>query len=78
MDGNGDDLKMKLLFLENRESLARLLFSNEPQVIMGVAQVDDTLRLPPLYAMNLNETPSSVSTEEQAALIHRITAVSKS
>ncbi|MCL7050736.1 hypothetical protein MKW94_026178 [Papaver nudicaule] len=72
----GDDLRMKLLYLENRESLARFLFPNEAQVIMGIAQVDDTLRLP-LYAMSLNETPS-LSIEEQVALIERITAVSKS
>ncbi|KAI3907520.1 hypothetical protein MKW92_032218 [Papaver armeniacum] len=78
MDGNGDDLRMKLLFLENRESLARLLFPNEAQVIMGIAEVDDTSKLLPLYAMTLNETPLSVSKEEQVALIHRITTVSKS
>ncbi|RZC51833.1 hypothetical protein C5167_020248 [Papaver somniferum] len=78
MDGNGDDLRMKLLFLENRESLARLLFPNEAQVRIGITEVDDTVKLLPLYAMNLNETPLSVSKEEQVALIHRITTVSKS
>ncbi|RZC49734.1 hypothetical protein C5167_018162 [Papaver somniferum] len=78
MAGNGDDLRMKLLFLENRESLARLLFPNEAQVRMEITEVDDTVKLLPLYAMNLNETPSSVSEEEQVALIHRIATVSKS
>ncbi|RZC51825.1 hypothetical protein C5167_020253 [Papaver somniferum] len=78
MDENGDDLGMKLLFLENRESLARFLFPNEAQVIMGIAEVDDTLKLLPLYAMSLNETPSSVSKEEEVALIRRITTISKS
>ncbi|KAI3878309.1 hypothetical protein MKX03_021769 [Papaver bracteatum] len=77
MAGDGDDPRMKLLFLENRESLARLLFPNEAQVIMGIAQVDDTLRLPPLYALNLSETPS-LSMEEQVSLIHGISVVSKS
>ncbi|KAI3878300.1 hypothetical protein MKX03_021760 [Papaver bracteatum] len=66
MDEHGDDLRMKLLFLENRESLARLLFPNEAQVIMGIAEVDDTLKLLPLYA------------EEEVSLIHRMTTVSKS
>ncbi|KAI3944252.1 hypothetical protein MKW98_016482 [Papaver atlanticum] len=78
MAGDGDDLRIKLLFLENRESLARLLFPNEAQVIMGIAEFDDTVKLFPLYAMNLNETPSSVSKEGQVALIHRITTVSQS
>ncbi|KAI3979411.1 hypothetical protein MKX01_001603 [Papaver californicum] len=43
---------------------------NSALVIMAVAQVDDTLRLP-LYAMNLSET-TSLSMEEQVGLIHRI------
>lgn len=45
---------------------------------MGIAEVDDTLKLLPLYAMSLNETPSSVSKEEEVALIRRITTISKS
>ncbi|KAI3927693.1 hypothetical protein MKX01_029288 [Papaver californicum] len=72
----GGDLRMKLLFLENRESPARLLFPNEALIIIGIVQADDTLRLP-LYAMNLSETTPSLPMEEQVALIHRITAISK-
>ncbi|KAI3901991.1 hypothetical protein MKX01_040394 [Papaver californicum] len=51
---------MKLLFLENGVDLTRLLFPNKALVIMVIAQVDDTLRLP-LCAMKLNETIPSLS-----------------
>ncbi|XP_074280733.1 BTB/POZ domain and ankyrin repeat-containing protein NPR1-like [Silene latifolia] len=38
----GDDLRMKLLYLENRVALARLLFPMEAKVAMEIAQVDGT------------------------------------
>ncbi|CAO2841530.1 unnamed protein product [Amaranthus hypochondriacus] len=38
----GDDLRMKLLYLENRVALARLLFPMEAKVAMDIAQVDGT------------------------------------
>ncbi|XP_022732648.1 BTB/POZ domain and ankyrin repeat-containing protein NPR1 [Durio zibethinus] len=38
----GDDLRMKLLYLENRVGLAKLLFPMEAKVVMDIAQVDGT------------------------------------
>ncbi|KNA06459.1 hypothetical protein SOVF_180800 [Spinacia oleracea] len=38
----GEDLRMKLLYLENRVALARLLFPMEAKVAMDIAQVDGT------------------------------------
>ncbi|XP_052182521.1 BTB/POZ domain and ankyrin repeat-containing protein NPR1 isoform X1 [Diospyros lotus] len=38
----GDDLRMKLLYLENRVGLAKLLFPMEAKVAMDIAQVDGT------------------------------------
>ncbi|XP_065849991.1 BTB/POZ domain and ankyrin repeat-containing protein NPR1-like isoform X3 [Euphorbia lathyris] len=38
----GDDLRMKLLYLENRVALAKVLFPMEAKVVMDIAQVDGT------------------------------------
>lgn len=38
----GDDLRMKLLYLENRVGLAKLLFPMEAKVVMDISQVDGT------------------------------------
>ncbi|KAJ0090668.1 hypothetical protein Patl1_13492 [Pistacia atlantica] len=38
----GDDLRMKLLYLENRVGLAKLLFPMEAKVVMDIAHVDGT------------------------------------
>ncbi|KAK6941360.1 NPR1/NIM1-like, C-terminal [Dillenia turbinata] len=38
----GDDLRMKLLYLENRVALTRLLFPMEARVEMDITQVDGT------------------------------------
>lgn len=38
----GDDLRVKLLYLENRVALAKLLFPMEAKVAMDIAQVDGT------------------------------------
>uniref|UniRef100_A0A2P2M069 Uncharacterized protein MANES_16G100600 n=2 Tax=Rhizophora mucronata TaxID=61149 RepID=A0A2P2M069_RHIMU len=38
----GDDLRMKLLYLENRVGLAKLLLPMEAKVVMDIAQVDGT------------------------------------
>ncbi|KAJ0030137.1 hypothetical protein Pint_13414 [Pistacia integerrima] len=38
----GDDLRMKLLYLENRVGLAKLLFPMEAKVVMDIAHVDET------------------------------------
>lgn len=38
----GDDLRMKLLYLENRVGLAKLLFPMEAKVAMDIAQLDGT------------------------------------
>ncbi|KAF2285129.1 hypothetical protein GH714_038752 [Hevea brasiliensis] len=42
----GDDLRMKLLYLENRVGLAKLLFPVEAKVMMDIAQVDGTNEFP--------------------------------
>ncbi|XP_027338354.1 BTB/POZ domain and ankyrin repeat-containing protein NPR1-like [Abrus precatorius] len=42
----GDDLRMKLLYLENRVGLAKVLFPMEAKVIMDIAQVDGTSEFP--------------------------------
>ncbi|OVA08178.1 BTB/POZ-like [Macleaya cordata] len=51
----GDDLRVRLLYLENRVCLARLLFPREAQVAMEIAKVDATSEFP--LAPNLNEAP---------------------
>uniref|UniRef100_A0A7N0TA85 Uncharacterized protein n=2 Tax=Kalanchoe fedtschenkoi TaxID=63787 RepID=A0A7N0TA85_KALFE len=42
----GDDLRMKLLYLEYRVGLAKLLFPMEAKVAMDIAQVDGTSEFP--------------------------------
>ncbi|GMY36325.1 BTB/POZ domain and ankyrin repeat-containing protein NPR1-like [Fagus crenata] len=52
----GDDLRMKLLYLENRVGLAKLLFPVEAKVAMDIAQVDGTAEFPlAIKAKNLGE-----------------------
>ncbi|XP_027065334.1 BTB/POZ domain and ankyrin repeat-containing protein NPR1 isoform X1 [Coffea arabica] len=70
----GDDLRMKLLYLENRVGLAKLLFPMEAKVAMDIAQVDGTSEFP-LATINknvaeakrttvdLNETPFKMKEE---------------
>ncbi|XVF88778.1 hypothetical protein PTKIN_Ptkin19aG0078900 [Pterospermum kingtungense] len=50
----GDDLRMKLLYLENRVGLAKLLFPMEAKVVMDIAQVDGTLEFT-LATINSNK-----------------------
>eukprot|EP01018_Ginkgo_biloba_P004028 Gb_08411 [translate_table: standard] len=68
----GDDLRMKLLYLENRVALARLLFPFEAKVAMDIAHVDGTSEFTDLGASNLssgirkttvdlNETPIAIN-----------------
>ncbi|RZC51832.1 hypothetical protein C5167_020254 [Papaver somniferum] len=84
MDENGDDLGMKLLFLENRVAMARLLFPKEAQVAMHIAKVDDTKEFPlttncgsfpghRIAFSNLNEAPFII----EDAHHKRITALLK-
>ncbi|KAL9224690.1 hypothetical protein vseg_000702 [Gypsophila vaccaria] len=61
----GDDLRMKLLYLENRVALARLLFPMEAKVVMDIAHVDGTSEFTlskniaeaQKNSVDLNETP---------------------
>lgn len=81
----GDDLRGKLLYLENRVSLARLLFPMEAKVAMDIAQVDGTLEFtlgldtehsngnPKTTTMKLDEAP----VEMKEALLRRIKALSR-
>ncbi|XP_031117315.1 BTB/POZ domain and ankyrin repeat-containing protein NPR1 [Ipomoea triloba] len=50
----GDDLRMKLLYLENRVGLAKLLFPIEAKVAMDIAQVDGTSESPLASIINKN------------------------
>lgn len=81
----GDDLRMKLLYLENRVGLAKLLFPMEAKVAMDIAQVDGTFEFS-LAAMNskrmtdahrttvdLNDTPFRIKEEH----LNRLRALSK-
>ncbi|KAL3532639.1 hypothetical protein ACH5RR_006160 [Cinchona calisaya] len=80
----GDDMRMKLLYLENRVGLAKLLFPMEAKVAMDIAQVDGTSELP-LVAINknaadaqrttvdLNEAPFKFKEEQ----LNRMRALSK-
>ncbi|CAH9143379.1 unnamed protein product [Cuscuta epithymum] len=54
----GDDLRMKLLYLENRVGLAKLLFPIEAKVAMDIAQVDGTSEFP-LSCINKNMADAS-------------------
>ncbi|KAF7806739.1 BTB/POZ domain and ankyrin repeat-containing protein NPR1-like [Senna tora] len=71
----GDDLRMKLLYLENRVGLAKLLFPMEAKVVMDIAQVDGTCEFPLLdinlhvgnntqrTTVDLNEAPYRIKEE---------------
>lgn len=62
-----DDLHMKLLYLENRVALARILYPSEAKLAMEIAHAQTTSEFPGLLAskgsngnlkeMDLNETP---------------------
>ncbi|KAF9613070.1 hypothetical protein IFM89_005518 [Coptis chinensis] len=56
----GDDLRMSLLYLENRVTIARLLFPMEAKVAMDIAQVDGTLEFP--VVVNPKNSPSRQNT----------------
>lgn len=74
----GDDLRMKLLYLENRVGLAKLLFPMEAKVAMDIAQVDGTSEFPLAIKSNnlgdaqrtvdLNETPFKIQEEHLARM----------
>nr|WAW84971.1 non-expressor of pathogenesis related protein [Solanum tuberosum] len=80
----GDDLRMKLLYLENRVGLAKLLFPMEAKVAMDIAQVDGTSEFP-LASMrkkiadaqrttvDLNEAPFKMKEEH----LNRLRALSR-
>ncbi|RDX90906.1 BTB/POZ domain and ankyrin repeat-containing protein NPR1, partial [Mucuna pruriens] len=53
----GDDLRTKLLYLENRVGLAKLLFPMEAKVVMDIAQVDGTSEFPStdIYCPNISD-----------------------
>ncbi|KAK9697243.1 hypothetical protein RND81_08G024400 [Saponaria officinalis] len=77
----GDDLRMKLLYLENRVALARLLFPMEAKVAMDIAQVDGTSEFTLSKDMaearrksvDLNEAPFILKNEH----LQRMNALSK-
>ncbi|KAH9625966.1 hypothetical protein KSS87_022366 [Heliosperma pusillum] len=77
----GDDLRMKLLYLENRVALARLLFPMEAKVAMEIAQVDGTSEFTLSKDMadarrnsvDLNEAPFILKDEH----LQRMNALSK-
>ncbi|KAK4761908.1 hypothetical protein SAY87_029792 [Trapa incisa] len=71
----GDDLRKRLLYLENRVGLAKLLFPIKAKVAMDIAQVDGTSEFPLLNItsrnlsntqgtdMDLNEAPFKIQEE---------------
>ncbi|XP_010047548.2 BTB/POZ domain and ankyrin repeat-containing protein NPR1 isoform X2 [Eucalyptus grandis] len=79
----GDDLRKKLLYLENRVALAKLLFPIEAKVAMDIAQVDETSEYPLVSIQNLarkqganvdlNEAPFKIQEEH----LNRMRALSK-
>ncbi|XVF35043.1 hypothetical protein REPUB_Repub18cG0111100 [Reevesia pubescens] len=81
----GDDLRMKLLYLENRVGLAKLLFPMEAKVVMDIAQVDGTseftlarlnsnkLNGAQRTTVDLNEAPFRIQEEH----LNRLKALSK-
>lgn len=81
----GDDLRGRLLYLENRVALARMLFPMEARVAMDIAQVDGTLEFTLGSAtdhstgsqrsttVDLNETPFKIKEEH----LSRIKALSR-
>lgn len=80
----GDDLRMKLLYLENRVGLAKLLFPMEAKVAMDIAQVDGTSEFPlasirkkmadaQRTTVDLNEAPFKIKEEQ----LNRLRALSR-
>ncbi|KAM3301207.1 regulatory protein NPR1 [Capsicum chacoense] len=80
----GDDLRMKLLYLENRVGLAKLLFPMEAKVAMDIAQVDGTSEFPlasirkkmadaQRTTVDLNEAPFKMREEH----LNRLMALSR-
>ncbi|PWA92816.1 regulatory protein (NPR1) [Artemisia annua] len=80
----GDALRVKLLYLENRVALARLLFPMEAKIAMEIAHVDRTsvFTFKSVFSQNLvnaqrtvdlNDTPFSIKEEH----LHRLKALSK-
>ncbi|KAH0449129.1 hypothetical protein IEQ34_022929 [Dendrobium chrysotoxum] len=75
----GDDLRGRLLYLENRVALARMLFPMEARVAMDIAQVDGTLEFSlgtsasHRSTVDLNETPFKIKEEH----LIRIKALSR-
>lgn len=80
----GDDLRMKLLYLENRVGLAKLLFPMEAKVAMDIAQVDGTSEFPlasirkkmadaQRTTVDLNEAPFKLKEEH----LNRLRALSR-
>ncbi|CAI0387351.1 unnamed protein product [Linum tenue] len=71
----GDDLRMKLLYLENRVGLAKLLFPMEAKVVMDICEIDDASEFPlgNIHGKNsttvdLNETPFKLHDEHLSRL----------
>ncbi|XP_024980675.1 BTB/POZ domain and ankyrin repeat-containing protein NPR1 [Cynara cardunculus var. scolymus] len=80
----GDDLRVKLLYLENRVALARFLFPMEAKVAMEIAQVDGTseFTLESVYSQNLANAQRKVDLNDAPFLIKeehlvRLRALSK-
>ncbi|CAM8890247.1 hypothetical protein QQ045_024240 [Rhodiola kirilowii] len=79
----GDDLRMKLLYLEYRVGLAKLLFPMEAKVAMDIAQVDGTSEFPLTVdsisssstrtTVDLNDAPFRLKEEH----LHRMRALSR-
>ncbi|CAJ2638043.1 unnamed protein product [Trifolium pratense] len=76
----GDDLRMKLLYLENRVGLAKLLFPMEAKVVLDITQIDGTSEFTPNLGgcqrttMDLNEAPFKIKEEH----LIRMKALSRS
>ncbi|XP_076890613.1 BTB/POZ domain and ankyrin repeat-containing protein NPR1-like [Bidens hawaiensis] len=80
----GDDLRGKLLYLENRVALASLLFPMEAKVAMEIAQVEGTseFTLESVYSQNLANAQRTVDLNDAPFLIKeehlaRLKALSK-
>ncbi|OMO67278.1 BTB/POZ-like protein [Corchorus capsularis] len=81
----GDDLRMKLLYLENRVGLAKLLFPMEAKVVMDIAHLDGTseftlasinsnkLNAAQRTTVDLNEAPFRIQEEH----LNRMKALSR-
>ncbi|CAN6563775.1 unnamed protein product [Malus baccata var. baccata] len=71
----GDDLRMKLLYLENRVGLARYLFPMEAKVVMDITQIDGDaseftkdLASSQRMTVDLNEAPFKIKEEHLSRL----------